>query len=130
VARYINKSISSDGKVMLRVNDFSPTLAFYLKNYRPESIMVLDDKPSRDERIRKAGYNVFIFERDENLQTVKDQIRSVEPDFVMIRTGFRSADGTDIAAALSELARPTRFDTVWVFDGGDLSRALGRSGTY
>ena len=130
VAGYMNASMSEDGRVMLRVNDFSPTLAFYLKNYRPESVMVLDAESLRDGRIREPGYNVFIFERDEDLQTVLDQIRSVEPDFVMLRPGFRSADGTDIAVALSGLARPTRFGSVWVFDGGDLRGALGRSGTH
>jgi Dolichyl-phosphate-mannose-protein mannosyltransferase len=127
VADYMNHRMSADGKVMLRVNDFSPNLAFYLKSYQPESVFLLGDKTSQEGGIPESRSTVYIFERDEDLETVADQIRSLKPDFVMIRPGFRLADGTDIAAALAEFSRPVEFDGVWVFDGQAISDALGRT---
>lgn len=124
VADYMNQGMSTDGRVMLRVNDFSPNLAFYLKSYYPDSVLLLGEKSPPDGRIQEQSHTVFIFERDKNLETVEDQMLGVEPDFVMIRPGFKSADGTDIAAALAGLVQPVRFDGVWVFDGRELSNAL------
>lgn len=123
-AHYMNERMSGDGKVLVRLNDFTPNLAFYLKSYAPDSILVLPNDPSRDARTLKPSDTVLIFGRDATVDEVAGHALNTRPDFLMIRPGFTGADGNDPARALATVARPARVDGAWVLDGRKLDEAL------
>jgi hypothetical protein len=125
VADYMNGRMSSSGRLMLRVNDLSPNLAFYLKVYRPDSILLLPDEPGAKERDLWQRYSIVLVGRNTSLDTAREHIAMVKPEFVMIRPGFTADDGADLAIGLEGFARPVDLDGVWVFDGRELSIVFG-----
>jgi 4-amino-4-deoxy-L-arabinose transferase-like glycosyltransferase len=126
VAAYMNARMPAEGRVLLRVNDFSPNLAFYLKSYQPDSVFLLPDRPdAANEGNLGQGFTVLLVGRGDNAAGIAGHIDNTRPDFVMMRPGFKATDGTDPAAALAALENPYRTGGVWVFDGRRLADALG-----
>jgi 4-amino-4-deoxy-L-arabinose transferase-like glycosyltransferase len=125
IAEYMNERMPADGRVLLRVNDFGPNLAFYLKSYKPDSVYLLPRKPDagRESNLDQA-FTMMLVDRGDNAGVIAGHTVMTRPDFVMIRPGFKASDGTDPAAALAALESPFRTGSVWVFDGRRLSDAL------
>jgi hypothetical protein len=122
----MNARMPAEGRVLLRVNDFSPNLAFYLKSYQPDSVYLLPDRPdTAKESNLGQGFTVLLVGRGDNAAGIAGHIDNTRPDFVMMRPGFKASDGTDPAAALAALENPYRTGGVWVFDGRRLADALG-----
>ncbi|HEY5531646.1 MAG TPA: glycosyltransferase family 39 protein [Candidatus Anoxymicrobiaceae bacterium] len=127
-ADYMNGRMSSSGRVMIRLNDFTPNIAFYLKSYKPDSIAELPSDPSRGDRTLTGNSTVVISGRDATVNEVAGHVLNAHPDFLMIRPGFTGADGYDPALVLARFAQPVKIDGVWVFDGHALASALQAAG--
>jgi len=127
-ADYMNGRMSSSGRVMIRLNDFTPNIAFYLKSYEPDSIAELSSDPSRDGSTLTRNSTVVISGRDATMNEVAGHVLNAHPDFLMIRPGFTGADGYDPALVLAQFAQPAKIDGVWVFDGHELASALQAAG--
>lgn len=120
VAGHVNEREGKDATVMLRVNDFSPNLAFYLDSYKPDSIALFNDETVEGE----AEKTVWLLQRGVTPEDVKAYIVLAEPSFVIVRPGFTGADGLDPAVELAGIVNPVKIDNVWVFNGGELRDAL------
>lgn len=131
VALYMNARMSSSGRVLLRVNDLSPNLAFYLKSYRPDSLFVLPKEPGGgEEKDIEPSHTVLVLLGEAGTEAVIEQIAFTRPDFVMMRPGFKSSDGSDPAPGLARYETPVDIDGVWVFDGRKLREALAPAANH
>lgn len=125
IADHMNKRMPADGRILLRVNDFGPNLAFYLKSYQPDSVYLLTGKPDAGlEGGLGQAFTVLLVEKGDSAGVIAEHTVMTRPDFLVIRPGFKASDGTDPAAALAALESPFRTGGVWVFDGRRLSEAL------
>lgn len=125
VAAHMNSRMQEDGRVMVRLNDFSPNLAFYLKSYNPESVALLPPEPSPDwEESGQAPATIMIFRQNTSVDEIARHVVYTSPDFLMIRPGLQPPESPDPAVQLETIAEPVKIDGVWVFDGRELRRAL------
>lgn len=126
-ADYMNERMARADRIMMPVRDFSPTIAFYLDSYSPNSVYLLPDEPRRVAGGELRGRTVILYETRTETAEIARYVAAVSPRFVVMRPGFRAGDGMDPARALLEFARPVDTGGVWVFDGARLSRAPGRT---
>ncbi len=129
VAEYLNRRMTASQRVLMPVRDFSPNIAFYLKDYRPGSVDLLPAEPeAAAERSLPDDRTVLLYESRTDPAQIGEHILFTGPRFVVMRPGFRAADGADTAEELSRLARPVDIGGVWVFDGREIARELARTG--
>jgi 4-amino-4-deoxy-L-arabinose transferase-like glycosyltransferase len=125
VADYMNARVGRAGRVMMRLEDFSPNIAFYLDGYSPGAVRLLTLEP---DDTAPEDFEILLLEGGAGLGEAVSRIESEEPDLVMVRPGFKSDEGEDLAAGLAGLALPDEIDGVWVFDGREVVEALRGTG--
>ncbi len=126
VADYLNQRMPQSGRTILRINDLGPNLLFYLNSYRPDSVYVLDEEPASTEEGLDAGYTVLVVPTGADAASLFTHATFTRSDFLAVRPGFSSADGSDPALEFASVSRPVEIDGVWVFDWRELARAAGQ----
>ncbi|MBN2169382.1 MAG: glycosyltransferase family 39 protein [Actinobacteria bacterium] len=118
VAEYINENSGSDATLMFRVNDFSPNLAFYLDLYEPDGVFELPSTVSESGKLPEPGeYPIVLIRRDSPAGDILNWIESYSPTYILLRPGFSTPDGVDIADFLREYSKPIEIGNIWIFSG-------------
>ncbi|MBN1288985.1 MAG: glycosyltransferase family 39 protein [Actinobacteria bacterium] len=118
VAEYVNKNSGDDATLMFRVNDFSPNLAFYLDLYQPDGVFELPAAVAESGKLPERGeYPIILVRRDSSAGDVLNWIESYSPTCIVLRPGFSTPDGVDIADILREYSKPVEIGNIWIFSG-------------
>jgi 4-amino-4-deoxy-L-arabinose transferase-like glycosyltransferase len=116
VARYINVNGGRGARVMLKTDDLSPIMMFYLDSYASGDIALLSAEPAQD---RVGGdKRVLLIDDSATPAQAARHVATVKPSFVVLRSN------SDAAAAFSSLVKPYDINGSLIFNGKELLNAL------
>ncbi|MBU4179058.1 MAG: hypothetical protein KJ625_03840, partial [Actinobacteria bacterium] len=126
IAERINREVGAEGKIMLRDADLSPTLAFYLDNYRPGCMTLLPLERSADDDL--AGFSFLLLDNwkdpekthEMDLEKAYEYLEAAEPDLLLLNRDSR------LAREAGLYIEPVRIDGTCIFKGRKLVEAIGK----
>jgi len=126
IAQKLNLLMSKNSILLMSIDDLSPNLMYYLKTYKPDSIIELPVS-DKDGNIltsapfgRVSGKNIYLIDGDFPVGLVLSYVSKIRPDWVMVKERADGTLSTGIARALSKLAPSKRVERALIFRGSDL----------
>ena len=124
VADYINKSLGAGGRVVMRSDDQTPRLLYYLDLYDPRTTAFIPhDAPTGAD---PAGQKLYLLDHQVTLDEASQRVRAISPDLVLMLRwppGVANAP-VDLTAPFSQLVHAVILRDEWIFDGKKLAQAI------
>lgn len=124
-------SMSRPGEALvMSYDDLSPEIAFYLKSYKPDSILPIpfsENARGMTTTItgREPGKNIYLVDRRFPWSLVTSYVDMLAPDLVMIKDRPNGSLSSDLARELEKIALYIEVENGRIWRGEDISRATG-----